>query len=192
MDEGPPQLDAILAQMSASQGQASFYADVSRAGHIDSIVLGDRPATPVNQEGPADETTPERNQASPTSMASIDVISCSFPTKAMRFAQTAGSFPLAAHPADPSSIYANNDLIATTPRALMGKRVRPQQQQPQPQQPHHKRNNSLSDSLREHATTLEKLIHKNTEFLMSLPYAGSLVRGAVFPPGQAYVEVLPP
>ncbi len=38
----------------------------------------------------------------------------------------------------------------------------------------------------------EKVIFKNAEFLLTLPYAGSLVRGNMFPPGQAFVEVLPP
>lgn len=177
-DDGPPQLDGVI--MTSHPARTSFYADVSRAGHIDSIVVGDRPGTPENLP----ELDLARNPASPTSIASIDVVSCSFPTKNMRFAQPGAHYPLAAHPADPSSMYNSTDPIAMTPRALVGKRVRPQQS--------HKRTGSLSDSLREHPTTTEKLILKNAEFLLTLPLAGSLVRGNMFPPGQAFVEVLPP
>ncbi|KAK3683858.1 hypothetical protein B0T22DRAFT_263946 [Podospora appendiculata] len=177
-DTGPPQLDGLIVPMTAHE-QTSFYADVSKAGHIDSIVVGDRPATPENVA----ETDTERNQASPTSITSVDAVSCSLPTKNMRLAQPGASYPLAAHPVDPSSVYNNSELVATTPRALVGKRVRPR----------HKRNGSLSDSLRENPTTVtEKVLYKNAEFLLTIPYAGSLVRGNMFPPGHAFVEVIPP
>ncbi|KAK8094644.1 Guanine nucleotide exchange factor lte1 [Apiospora hydei] len=95
---------------------------------------------------------------------------------------SSSSYALAAHPVEPSSIYNTPDPIAATPRALTGKRVRPQ----------HKRNNSLTDSLRDHdATTTEKVLYKNAEFLLTLPYAGSLVRGNLMPPGQAFVDIHP-
>lgn len=175
-DADPPQLDGISLPTTPRE-RTSFYADVSRAGHIDSIVVGDRPGTPENTQ-PAE---PERNQASPTSITSFDVISCSFPTKQMRFAQPGSHYPLAAHPVDPSSVYNNSELVATTPRALMGKRVRPHNA--------HKRNGSLSDSMREPPSATEKVIFKNAEFLLTLPYAGSLVRGNLFPPSQAFVDV---
>ncbi|KAK4183096.1 guanine nucleotide exchange factor LTE1 [Podospora australis] len=184
VDAGPPQLDGVITPISP-RGHASFYADVSRAGHIDSIVVGgDRPATPENLMYGEEY---ERNQsASPTSITSLDVVSCSLPTKSMRFAHPGSSsgYPLAAHPADMSSVYNHSaDPIATTPRALVGKRIRGHHS--------HKRNASLSDSLRDHATITEKVLYKNAEFLLTLPYAGSLVRGNLFPPSQALVEVLP-
>jgi hypothetical protein len=68
---------------------------------------------------------------------------------------------------------------------LTGKRVRPAQ-------PGHRRNGSGTDSLREHQSNTERVLYKNAEFLLTLPYAGSLVRGNLFPPGQAFVEMLPP
>ncbi|KAK0748497.1 hypothetical protein B0T21DRAFT_344149 [Apiosordaria backusii] len=181
IDAGPPQIDGLITPTSP-RGQTSFLAEVSRAGHIDSIVVGERPATPENPTIP-DTDYGRNNQASPSSITSVDVVSCSLPTKSMRFHQGTG-YPLAAHPADLSSIYnASSDPIATTPRALVGKRVRPHHS--------HKRNASLSDSLRDHATMTEKVIYKNAEFLLTLPYSGSLVRGNLMPPSQAFVEVLP-
>ncbi|KAK4223185.1 guanine nucleotide exchange factor LTE1 [Podospora fimiseda] len=180
-DDGPPQLDAVIPPIS-SRGHASFYADVSTAGHIDSIVVGDRPATPEQPWEP--EEIDRNNQASPTSITS-DVVSCSFPTKAFRFGHPHSvGYPLGAHPADLSSMYNNSsDPIATTPRALVAKRIRTQES--------HKRNGSLSDSLRDRATMTEKVLYKNAEFLLTLPYAGSLVRGGLLPPSQAFVDVNP-
>ncbi|KAH8907265.1 hypothetical protein BR93DRAFT_951449 [Coniochaeta sp. PMI_546] len=175
VESHPPQLDGILVP-STTREQGSLYGEVSRAGHMDATMTSERPATPENHE--LEEL--ERNQTSPTSITSVDVISCSFPTKSMRLVQ-AGAQPLAAHPVDPSSVIPHADPIATTPRALMGKRVRP----------HHKRNGSLSDSLRQPASTTERLLYRNAEFLLTLPYAGSLVRGNLLPPGQAFVDVDP-
>ncbi|EAQ86877.1 hypothetical protein CHGG_08130 [Chaetomium globosum CBS 148.51] len=173
----PPQLDDLIFPASP-RGHSSFYGGLARAGNIDAVVAGDRPATP---EIAADSERAERNGAiSPTSITSVDVVSCSFPTKSMRPMRPGASYP-AAHPADPSSL-TNSGPVATTPRALVGKRARPQAS--------HKRNVSLSDSLREQPTT-EKGLYKNAEFLLALPYAGSLVRGDFLPPSQALVEVPP-
>ncbi|KAI1480450.1 ras GEF [Daldinia eschscholtzii] len=179
--EDPPQIYGVSLPEDDPQSENSFYADVSKAGHIDSILLGGvRPDTP-EEERP---TELQRRQTSPISIASLDVVSCSFPTKAFRMADPNSSSTLAAHPVDPSSIYTSADPVAPTPRALTGKRVRPHTS--------HRRNNSLTDSLREHSPATEKVFYKNAEFLLTLPYAGSLVRGNVLPPTQAFVEVDPP
>ena len=180
-DFGPPQLDGFVVPKTV-RDETSFYADVARAGNIDSVIIGDRPGTPDQMDEAQDEL--ERRQTSPTSVTSIDVISCSFPGKNMRFSPPGANYPFAAHPVDPSSVYSNTDPVATTPRALVGKRVRPQ--------PSHKRNGSLTDSLREHATATDKFFFKNADLFLTLPYAGSLVRGNLFPPSPAFVEVLPP
>lgn len=185
LDNGPPTLDNILAPLTSNppDSETSFYRDVARAGGQDiDYQQAQRPATPENQID--DRKTAEEAQVSPTSISSGDIVSCSFPTRTLKSSSPGSNHPLGAHPVDPSSVY-NMEPIATTPRALMGKRLRPQQA--------HKRNGSLSDSLREHNnTTLEQLLQQNTETLLSLPYAGSLVRGNVMPPGQAFVEIVSP
>ncbi|KAH8883905.1 hypothetical protein GQ53DRAFT_882036 [Thozetella sp. PMI_491] len=179
-DGGPPQLDYVVPQ--AVRDETSFYADVARAGNIDAVIVGDRPGTPENTSKEPDGW--QRGQASPTSVNSIEVISCSFPGKNMRFMPGVPAYPLAAHPVDPSSVYINADPVATTPRALGGKRVRAQLS--------HKRNGSLTDSLREHSTVTDRILYKNNELFLTLPYAGSLVRGNLFPPSPAFVEVVSP
>ncbi|KAJ0340522.1 hypothetical protein COL922a_003331 [Colletotrichum nupharicola] len=182
-DGAAPQLDSLFVPIMEDKEQASFYADVSRAGHFgDSQPILERPSTPENQNVQEFDRT---QAASPTSIVSMDVISCSFPGKTTRGAQPAGNTTLGAHPVAPSSsVYSSAGPVATTPRALVGKRVRPSHG--------HKRSGSLTDSLREKQHAAEKTIFQETEFLMSLPFAGSLVRGNLMPPGQPYVEMMSP
>ncbi|KAF5525558.1 Guanine nucleotide exchange factor LTE1 [Colletotrichum aenigma] len=182
-DGAAPQLDSLFVPTIEDKEQASFYADVSRAGHFgDSQPILERPSTPENQNVQEFDRT---QAASPTSIVSMDVISCSFPGKTTRGAQPAGNTTLGAHPVAPSSsVYSSAGPVATTPRALVGKRVRPSHG--------HKRSGSLTDSLREKQHAAEKTIFQETEFLMSLPFAGSLVRGNLMPPGQPYVEMMSP
>ncbi|KAI8261346.1 putative guanine nucleotide exchange factor lte1 protein [Colletotrichum sp. SAR11_239] len=182
-DGAAPQLDSLFVPIIEDKEQASFYADVSRAGHFgDSQPILERPSTPENQNV---QEFDRAQAASPTSIVSMDVISCSFPGKTTRGAQPAGNTTLGAHPVAPSSsVYSSAGPVATTPRALVGKRVRPSHG--------HKRSGSLTDSLREKQHAAEKTIFQETEFLMSLPFAGSLVRGNLMPPGQPYVEMMSP
>ena len=181
--DGPPRLDGIIEpdfmELDTSAVETrNFFADVSRAGHVDSVIVPQVVAAP-NVEASQDDPP-----LSPTSIVSEDFVSCSFPSRA----RAAGaSHPLGAHPVPASSIYDPTLPIATTPKALTGKRVRPTHA--------HKRSGSFSDSLRDHRAPqqhVQKVLYKSTELLLALPYAGSLVRGNLFPPGQAFVEVIAP
>ncbi|GAW27077.1 putative LTE1 GDP GTP exchange factor [Rosellinia necatrix] len=170
------QTDSIPIQHMSPHDEAISSVNMTTTGHADSPLRGRaRPSTP-------EERILRINQqpTSPTSIASLDVVSCSFPTKALRLGDPNMSVPLGAHPADPSSIYTTIDPIASTP-ALMAKHMRPQTS--------HRRNNSLSDSLREHGTPADKVLYRNAEFLLTLPYAGSLVRGNLLPPSQPFVNL---
>ncbi|KAI1126850.1 hypothetical protein F5Y10DRAFT_266697 [Nemania abortiva] len=173
-----PQIDGGSLQQVGSHQRTTSLADASKASRVDpSLRSRVRPSTPEEGTGAA---RLNRQETSPMSIASLDVVSCSFPTKALRVGDSNVSMPLGAHPADPSSIYNSTDPIASTP-ALMAKRMRPQTS--------HRRNNSLTDSLREHGTITEKVLYKNAEFLLTLPYAGSLVRGNLLPPSQPFVDL---
>ncbi|KAI0428136.1 hypothetical protein F5Y09DRAFT_349833 [Xylaria sp. FL1042] len=167
-DSSQAQVDVISMQSVGLRQETRSSADASRSEA--------RPATP-------DAGTPHFNRqpTSPTSIASLDVVSCSFPTKALRLGDPNASMSLGAHPVDPSSIYTSADPIAATPHALAGKRMRPHTS--------HRRNNSLTDSLREHGTITEKGLYKSAELLLTLPYGGSLVRGNLLPPGQPFVDL---
>ena len=179
--DGPPRLDGIInpdfvdRDLTGLEGH-NFFADVSRAGHLDSVVV---PRASTGQVNNLQDEPPN----SPTSILSEDFISCSFPSRA-RGGGT--SHPVGAHPVPASSIYDPVPHVATTPKALTGKRVRPAHA--------HKRSASFSDSFRDQRTqpSVQKVIYKSTEILLAIPYAGSLVRGNMFPPGQAFVEVIAP
>lgn len=174
-----PQVD-FFAQRQSIRDASSLKLELMTMGApADAAVIDNRPITPEPLD---DELT--RNQTSPISVMSVDAVSCSFPGKNARGAQP-GTSPLGAHPVVANGLTSSTDPIATTPRALIGKRVRPDH-------PHtHKRNNSLTDSLRDHTPATEKVLYKNAEFLLGLPYAGSLVRGNVFPPSQPFVDIEP-
>ncbi|KAF7938936.1 uncharacterized protein EAE98_001273 [Botrytis deweyae] len=183
--EGPPRLDGIIEpdfmehDTSMVEGR-NFFADVSRAGHIDSFAYN---PTPPNVREDDDLEPP----LSPTSIVSEDFVSCSFPSRT----RGGGTInPLGAHPVPASSLYDPAPPVATTPKALTGKRVRPSHS--------HNRSASFSDSLRDRRAQpepeppVQKVIYKSTELLLALPYAGSLVRGNLFPPGQAFVDIVAP
>ena len=181
--DGPPRLDGIIEpdfmepDTSAVESR-NFFADVSRAGHVNSM-MAQQPVT-----APGAEASEQDPPLSPTSIVSEEFVSCSFPSRA----RAAGAgHPLGAHPVPASSIYDPAPPIATTPKALTGKRVRPNHDP--------KRSGSLTDSLRDHRVPqqpVQKVLYKSTELLLALPYAGSLVRGNLLPPGQAHVEVIAP
>jgi len=175
---GPPRLESIFDYDYSVDGGYNFFAEVSQAGHIDSL----GPIMRSEVIGLQDEE--EDPPLSPRSMMSDDVISCSFPTRS-KVAQLGPGHALGAHPIPASSRYDSSPPVAYTPKGVAGKRVRPAHA--------HKRSASFSDSLRDgRIQPVQTIIYKSTALLMALPYAGSLVRGNLFPPGQAYVEYMAP
>lgn len=176
-----PPPDAWAAAPKASTRSASFYPDAPGAAPIgDFIVLGNRPGTPENSAGHG--AGAENAAGSPLSLASMDVVSCSFPAKMMRASSSDAAYAKHAHPASSSTPAANGSgQVATTPKALVGKRIRPSQA--------HKRSNSTSDSLREHGS--EKASSHDQDLPAAWPSAGSLVRGDLLPPGQPFVNYEP-
>jgi hypothetical protein len=181
---GPPQIQGIIEQdfvqrESASADGHKFFADVSRAGHLDSMMRP--PVVHMANHIPSDDH--QDPPLSPTSVVSEDFVSCSFPSRN----RVGPTQPVGAHPVPASSIYDPAPPVALTPKALTGKRVRPTHA--------HKRSGSFSDSFRDHRALeqpVQKVIYKSTELFLALPYAGSLVRGNLFPPGQAFVEAVAP
>lgn len=178
-DAGAIQLNGLFS-VPETLAATGLYADVSQDGHAGkSAVVEQRPRTPEDQE----TTTDDRDLGlwSPGSLGSIDIISCSFPSKEIRNMRPHTGRPLGAHPVSSSSLYNQAGPIATTPKALVGKRVRANQ--------HHQRNNSLPELPED--KELDKVTFKDHDFLMVSPHAGSLVRGDVLPPGKPFVEVAP-
>jgi hypothetical protein len=181
---GPPQIRGIIDQdfvqtESTSADGYKFFADVSRAGHLDSV-MRPQAVTTIPHIYPDDHQEPP---LSPTSVVSEDFVSCSFPSRH----RAGATQPVGAHPVPASSIYDPAPPVAQTPKASTGKRVRPTHV--------HKRSGSFSDSFRDHRALeqpVQKVLYKSTELFLAMPYAGSLVRGNLFLPGQAFVEAVAP
>lgn len=151
--------------------------ELSNAGSPSDPQQADRPGTPNNNEDVVNELE-RHQQTSPTSIRSLDVISCSFPAKNMRNLQYGFN---ATHPVPANAAHTHTGMVATTPKALMGKKARPM----------HKRNGSITDSLRDHS--IDRPAYKDSaDSVLTVPYAGSLVRGDLLPPGQAFVDFVPP
>lgn len=160
-----------------SPGSHDSERELGPVNPSDALAARDRPGTPDNQHEMAGEL--DRNQqASPTSLMSLDVVSCSFPSKSIRNLQVGHT---AAHPVPVNPAHASTGMVAVTPKAVMGKMGRPM----------HKRNGSITDSLRDHSIDNENLRDVG-DLSLAVPYGGSLVRGDLLPPGQAFVDVWPP
>ncbi|KAH0557045.1 hypothetical protein GP486_005166 [Trichoglossum hirsutum] len=126
-----------------------------------------------------DRRTTARRQASG---ASVQAQSCSIPARAWKQPESGRVKPLAAHPVSISPATPTSSHLRSSPPVVR----RPSHS--------HKRSGSFSDALRDDRTPLPlpKAIFQSTQFLMALPYAGNLVRGNLFPPTQAVVEVVAP
>ena len=177
---GPPQLNSLFPVPETSA--TGFYAEPPRAEPRpgDPSAANNRPKTPENQKANTDDR--ELGPWSPGSLASLDVVSCSFPSKQMRNLHPNISHPLAAHPVSPNSTYNQTGPVATTPRTLVGKRVRPS--------PRNQGSSGFPESPEQRES--EKSPSKDHEHVSAAPPAGSLVRGDILPPGKAFVEVRSP
>ncbi|KAH0528490.1 hypothetical protein TsFJ059_003352 [Trichoderma semiorbis] len=175
----PPQWHAVSGIPDGlSDAPNSSAEDVPTMARFGDFTVSDhRPGTPEHQI--ITTTMVSNGPASPLSIASMDIVSCSFPTKNVRSLNPNSSQPLAAHPVYSTSPILPPGAIATTPKALSGKRVRPAQS--------HGRNNSATDSIR--APGSDRSSSQDVDLHMILQSAGNLVRGNILPPGQPFVDI---
>ncbi|PHH63296.1 hypothetical protein CDD81_6153 [Ophiocordyceps australis] len=176
----PPSVDALVPPPKASTESTSIYADASRAAPIgDFIVLGNRPGTPDKEHvnhGIRDAAN------SPSSPASLDAYSCSFPGKSSKHSKSNTVRAMTAQPVLSQPTRHQADMALTMPKTRTDKSSRNTASA-------HKRNNSISDSMREYGS--DKSSWRERDWSTPLPYAGSLVRGTLLPPGQAHVDYEP-
>lgn len=179
-DPGPPQIESILEHEDSEPAYFNFFAGAPNTARLDTNIESHRTSLPTAEGHELHQDAP----LSPTSILSETVISCSFPTKS-RLATLGNQHPLGVHLVPASSRYDSSPPVAHTPKTVTGKRSQPSHS--------HKRSGSFSDSLRdERRQPVQAVVYKSTEVLMALPYAGSLVRGNLFPPGQSFVDVVTP
>jgi RasGEF domain/RasGEF N-terminal motif len=177
LDSGPPQITSIMKQGDLRGTAGTFVQDV----------VGDKPEntgpgkrSPEVGVGRNEHRVAARRQASESS---VQAQSCSIPTRARKQADPNRAMPLAAHPVNISPATSTSSQLRSSPPAI--------RRQPGHS---HKRSGSFSDALRDDRAPLPlpKAIFQSTQLLMAVPYAGSLVRGNIFPPTQASVEIVAP
>ncbi|KAL8905613.1 MAG: hypothetical protein Q9207_002523 [Kuettlingeria erythrocarpa] len=139
----------------------------------------------------ASATTTLSMQTSPMSEQSIQALSCTFPGLGLK---KAGAYPprgAVAHPvAAPASSTPTSKperrVCPAAPSALANEPVQPQYG--------HKRSGSFSDAARDKRTSLPSMNADQSAppIEMAYPYQGSLIRGAVIPPGSPYIDQFAP
>lgn len=122
---------------------------------------------------------------SPMSEQSIQVLSCSIPAKGLKRSMLTPSHTFGAYPVPVTP--PNHKIGPAAPSAIYN------QNQARPKHIH-KRSGSFSDALRDNRAPLpsSKDEQLDIRLLTAIPYAGSMIRGNVYPPGQPYVEIRAP
>ncbi|KAH0542780.1 hypothetical protein FGG08_002828 [Glutinoglossum americanum] len=170
----PPQIAAVVEQGNLRGTTGTFVQDVV-GGRTENA----GPTKRITEAGIShnDPRTMTRRQVSESS---VQAQSCSIPTRTRKQAEPGRVKPLAAHPVNISPIMPTSSHLHSSPPTAM---KRPSHS--------HKRSGSFSDALRDDRAPLPlpKAIFQSTQLLMAFPYAGSLVRGNLFPPTQAVVEI---
>ncbi|KAF4126377.1 RasGEFN [Geosmithia morbida] len=160
---------------------ADFVTEQPHAGRVRRSAGNQRPSTPDDAPARTEAIDQDFGPFSPSSLASLDIVSCSFPGKHLRFFHPQCGRAMGAHPASTSSVHRAGP-VASTPKALAGKRVRAKH-------PHGRSSSLPENPLEEEAAECEA--PKADSYVGALPPGASLVRGDVLPPGQAYVQMAP-
>jgi hypothetical protein len=121
---------------------------------------------------------------SPASEHSMQVLSCSIPMRGLIRTEPANEAPLYPHPV-PHPVPAAPSRLAASPQqaASIKKSNRPAHS--------HKRSGSFSDALRDHRAplSLPKAGPSDVELSAISTMPGSLIRGGIFQPSSAYIDV---
>lgn len=176
-EAGPPRLDNIFDHDHRQSGSYNFFADVSRAGHGQSIMVSHQPSVDMREQDHIEAPS------SPTSIKSDEAVSCSFPSRSKMGLFASQHFGV--HPIVTTSDCGTAPPMVFAPKSHVKKKQSVYAQQG---------NGSTADSLHDTRTNdpNRQLHFHNNEALMHGPYAGSLVRGNLFPPSQPFVNFVAP
>ncbi|KAG8417673.1 Guanine nucleotide exchange factor lte1 [Metarhizium acridum] len=159
----PPPHAVQPLQTSPNPNAVSLPGEIPKAMQIgDFVVLDNRPGTPDNHTG--DPVHLEHGPNSPHSLASMDIVSCSFPSKNTRALNSEH------HSVDgcaPGTFISGHCLW--------------------PDSNYTKGAGWKASSLRDHNS--DKASSPDQEAYTTAPSGGSLVRGNLLPPGHAFVDV---
>ena len=182
------------SQLQTTLDNAPQHRQEDEIGHDRSVSTLDNWFDAVKEAGHTEPHTHKRQVSgatvrslpiSPTSEQSIQVLSCSIPAKGLKRTMMTTSRAFGAHPVPVTP--PNHRIGPAAPSAMYNeKQARPSHT--------HKRSGSFSDAYRDHRAPLPSSKGQQSEnrLLTAFPYAGSMIRGSVFPPGQPYVEIRTP
>ncbi|KAL5615293.1 hypothetical protein BROUX41_005342 [Berkeleyomyces rouxiae] len=165
-----PSIDSTRGELENNPSIAAVIQDPSP--RVD-FSLAPEASKSTRKQSASEESGP-RHGLNPLSVSSIDVASCTFPTSKnlQKFGLTGTSKSHSTRLVTAQNLNTSGG-VATAPKGIVGKRVRP-----------HKRNGSMSDSLRDRVES----VNQPAENSENAPFTGSLMRGDLFPPSQALVE----
>ena len=179
----PSELWAKIAESSSQQiDQAKSVAALHN--WVDSVIEAEVEGKGKPDRGVSTTTSRTTPMSVPLSDQSIPAVSCSIPgrtAKAFAASQTPrnvgphpvqATIPPSGRRAKPTALSGNSNE-----KALMAKKE-------------HKRSGSFQDALGDKRTSLPSMQpDQNTQqVVMSFPFAGSLIRGSVLPPGSPFIE----
>ena len=171
----PPQTEEILPQEKSESALHDWFDAVLEAEKNESLPRERQSSIATSRSLP---TSPESEQ-------SIPAMSCSIPGKGLRKVVVHPNQSLGAHPVPIAA--ASRRVCPAAPSALSKeKTARPKDG--------HKRSGSFSDAVRDNRAPLPFVKDDKPEehIFMAIPYAGSLIRGGIFPPGSPYMDGFAP
>lgn len=183
----PSQLQSMLinAPPPRQEGEIGHDRSVSTLDNWFDAVMDAGDTGPRTHKRQISGATVRSLPISPTSEQSVQVLSCSIPAKGLKRTMMTSGHTFGAHPVPTTP---PNHKIGPAARSAIynEKQARPKHT--------HKRSGSFSDALRDHRAPLASSKGKQSDnrLLTAFPYAGSMIRGNVFPPGQPYVETRAP
>jgi len=174
-DDGtPPQVLATLEPESSASALSNWFDAVQEAeenkvkGHDRQLSVATSHSLPT----------------SPISEQSIQVLSCTIPSKGLRKFVAHPNRSVGAHPVPiPTSI---GRIYPAAPSALPKERPPPKHS--------HRRSGNFSDAARDKRTSMPttQVDRSKEQMVMAFPYSGSLIRGSVIPPGSPYIHDFAP
>ncbi|CAO1600593.1 hypothetical protein XANCAGTX0491_004277 [Xanthoria calcicola] len=186
----PSQLWSKVSGVSPPHVEGGLGMDKSTAA-LNNWFEGIQQAEADAQDHPryASGATTRSLPTSPTSEQSIQALSCTFPGLGMKKAAAYPQRGAVAHPVAQvaTAPTPQRRLCPAAPSALAN-------EEPLRPKIDHKRSGSFSDAVRDKRTSLPSM-HVDQpapQVEMAYPYQGSLIRGAIIPPGSPYIDQFAP
>ena len=181
----------LWAKIAESSSQQIDHAKSVAALHnwVDSVIEAEVEGKREGSErGVSLSTSRSMPIGSPLSELSVPAGSCTIPGKTLKtFATTQAHRNVGPHPVPTTVPPAARRVGPAAPSAHPNEKPRSKNEQ-------HKRSGSFQDALGDRRTSLPAMNAEQSaeQVVMTFPFAGSLIRGSVLPPGSPFIDNLAP